>query len=90
MVKLAVVVMVVIVFVMVVVVVVVAMVEVDSWQWFSLVADVGRLKNHLLATRPLLDSLCMFTAHCRFTILKFATMLAISLVAITPSCGNVR
>ena len=27
------------------------------------VVDCDRCKNHLLATRPLLDSLCMFTAH---------------------------
>ena len=48
-----VVVMMAVVMVVLVVLVVVVMVVVNG----------DRCKNHLLATRPLLDSLCMFTAH---------------------------
>ena len=50
---------VVMVLVMMVLVVVMVVIVVEV----MVVVNCDRCKNHLLATRPLLDSLCMFTAH---------------------------
>ena len=48
---------------MVVVMMAVVMVVLVVVMVVMVVVNGDRCKNHLLATRPLLDSLCMFTAH---------------------------